>query len=329
MTGSQHALQKKEMGNALFKQKNYDAAIRHFSEAIALDSRDPTFYSNRAASFYFIGRYQEAITDCQIALQLDPRYAKAWLRKGDAHDALKQYAESIESYQRALPLSASQDYPEIQQRILAVTSKIMHPATMNLVTLLTIARAHSIPIPRHDQIHTPSQTETLRKALLRHPKWGSSPKVRYLLVPEDESLPIRNIELEMSTFGKLDGDVRRALGTGCRGYTEELLWSDDLAECAKGRPNGVGIGRSYATYECVFDPTASRHGRALNKRACHLVGRGDIYGPVLFKKTNRIRIHQNAANGGDELGWETLTPEELRSDEFRLKRREWGMVRIR
>lgn len=193
-------------------------------------------------------RYQEAITDCQIALQLDPRYAKAWLRKGDAHDvgenidslqaaqltaiqALKQYAESIESYQRALPLSASQDYPEIQQRILAVTSKIMHPATMNLVTLLTIARAHSIPIPRHDQIHTPSQTETLRKALLRHPKWGSSPKVRYLLVPEDESLPIRNIELEMSTFGKLDGDVRRALGTGCRGYTEELLWSDDLAEC--------------------------------------------------------------------------------------------------
>lgn len=106
MSSLQYAVQLKEEGNLLFKQKNYDAAIRKFSEAIALDPRNATFYGNRAACFYFVGRYagsvnrqcelnltkrkllrfHDVITDSQTALQLNPRYAKAWLRKADAHD---------------------------------------------------------------------------------------------------------------------------------------------------------------------------------------------------------------------------------------------------
>ncbi|KAJ3503493.1 hypothetical protein NMY22_g18233 [Coprinellus aureogranulatus] len=102
MSSSQHAFQLKEAGNKFFKEKSYDAAIKKFSEAIALEPRNPTFYGNRAACFYFTGRYQQVITDCQMALQLDPRYAKAWLRKADA-----QTSHAICREHRVLPTSSS------------------------------------------------------------------------------------------------------------------------------------------------------------------------------------------------------------------------------
>jgi tetratricopeptide (TPR) repeat protein len=38
---------KKNEGNALFKDKRYKEAIAKYTEAIALDSSDVTFYSNR------------------------------------------------------------------------------------------------------------------------------------------------------------------------------------------------------------------------------------------------------------------------------------------
>lgn len=106
----------------------------------------------------------------------------------------------------------------------------MNPSTMSLPTLLTLARAHAIPIPHQDQMHSPTQTESLRKALFRHPKWGSHPRVRFMLIPEDDAHPIRNFELERVPLGKLDGDLKRVLGSGCREYVEEFVWSDDWAE---------------------------------------------------------------------------------------------------
>lgn len=100
---------------------------------------------------------------------------------------------------------------------------------------------------------------------------------------------------------------------------------------------GVGVGRIYTTYECVMDPRASSSGRPVNRRACHLLGRNDLHGHILLKKTNRIKIlperilgssssTDDVSRPSDELGWETLTVEELRSEEFRSKRREWGRV---
>lgn len=51
-----------------------------------------------------------------------------------------------------------------------------------------------------------------------------------MLIPEDDAHPIRNFELERVPLGKLDGDLKRVLGSGCREYVEELIWSDDWAE---------------------------------------------------------------------------------------------------
>lgn len=54
------ATAKKNEGNAFFKDKKYEEAIARYSEAIALDGKDVTFYSNRSACYAALEKYAEA-----------------------------------------------------------------------------------------------------------------------------------------------------------------------------------------------------------------------------------------------------------------------------
>ena len=54
----------------------------------------PKFYQNRAASYENLKNYVKVIEDCDKALELDPNYTKALLRRAKA-------AEQIEEFQMA------------------------------------------------------------------------------------------------------------------------------------------------------------------------------------------------------------------------------------
>ena len=41
------ALKAKDLGNKAYKAKQFDVAIQHYNEAIALDPTDITFYNNK------------------------------------------------------------------------------------------------------------------------------------------------------------------------------------------------------------------------------------------------------------------------------------------
>jgi stress-induced-phosphoprotein 1 len=47
------ALKAKELGNKAYKAKQFDVAIKHYDEAIALDSTDITFYNNKGGLWAF------------------------------------------------------------------------------------------------------------------------------------------------------------------------------------------------------------------------------------------------------------------------------------
>lgn len=40
------------------------------------------------------------------ALELDPKYVKAWAKKGDIEFVMKEYHKALESYQKGLALEA-------------------------------------------------------------------------------------------------------------------------------------------------------------------------------------------------------------------------------
>jgi small glutamine-rich tetratricopeptide repeat-containing protein alpha len=71
----------KAKGNTLMSQKLYDSAIEQYSDAIKL-APSPVYYSNRAAAWGGLGEHAKAVTDAQKALELDPKFSKAYSRLG-------------------------------------------------------------------------------------------------------------------------------------------------------------------------------------------------------------------------------------------------------
>ncbi len=64
---------------------------------------------NRAATAAKLGRHEDALADAELAIELDPNYAKAFVRRAQAHQALKNYEAAIRDLEAAGGLDDS--YP--------------------------------------------------------------------------------------------------------------------------------------------------------------------------------------------------------------------------
>ena len=78
------AMREKEKGNELFKAKEFRSAIEAYTLSLKLDPDSPAVHSNRAAALMKQGRWYDAIADCDLALDLDPKFFKALMRRGAA-----------------------------------------------------------------------------------------------------------------------------------------------------------------------------------------------------------------------------------------------------
>ena len=70
----------KNEGNDNFKKGKYNAAIELYGEAIQCDGSNPAYYTNRAIAYLKIDDFDAAMNDCKQALNIDPKFAKAYNR---------------------------------------------------------------------------------------------------------------------------------------------------------------------------------------------------------------------------------------------------------
>ncbi|XP_057520626.1 outer envelope protein 64, chloroplastic [Amaranthus tricolor] len=94
----------KEKGNLAFKDKQWQKAINHYTEAIKLCGSNATYYSNRAAAYLELASFRQAVADCTRAINLDKKNVKAYLRRGTAQEMLGYYKEATEDFRYALVL---------------------------------------------------------------------------------------------------------------------------------------------------------------------------------------------------------------------------------
>ncbi|KAI0067196.1 TPR-like protein [Artomyces pyxidatus] len=109
------ATELKDQGNALFTAKKYEDAIQKYTAAIALDEANAVLYCNRAACHLALKSYNEAKTDAEKAIGLDPKYRKAWARLATAQDL---YRQAITSWKSALDVLPKENLTagELQQK---------------------------------------------------------------------------------------------------------------------------------------------------------------------------------------------------------------------
>lgn len=103
------ALKFKTAGNTYFSEKKYEKAIALYTSAIACDSTDPIYYSNRAACYASQQEWTKVVDDTSKALELKPDYIKCIVRRAVAYEHLEKYEDSILDYTAATILTGFED----------------------------------------------------------------------------------------------------------------------------------------------------------------------------------------------------------------------------
>src|SRR5262249_45794515 len=94
------------VGVCAFRREKFAEAYAAFHACVALASKTPECYYNRALARTALGNEAEALADYSRALQLDPALAPAALNRGVLHCKNKNLAAAATDLRRALSLGA-------------------------------------------------------------------------------------------------------------------------------------------------------------------------------------------------------------------------------
>lgn len=108
-------------GNELAKQSEFQKAIEKFTEAIRFDYTDHRLYGNRSYCYDKINLFQEALSDAEKAIYLEPLWPKGYFRKGRALSGLRMFKEAEEAYEKVLEFENTDD-PELEEELYKVRS---------------------------------------------------------------------------------------------------------------------------------------------------------------------------------------------------------------
>ena len=81
------------LGGEKFKQADWPGAVEAYTEMTKRSPDDPRGYSNRAAALIKLMTFPSAVQDCNTAIEKDPRFIRAYLRKAQAYFAMKEYSK--------------------------------------------------------------------------------------------------------------------------------------------------------------------------------------------------------------------------------------------
>jgi len=91
-------------GKSLASLGRFDEAITCCNKALEIDPRNAKGWGNKGVSLHGLGRFDEAITCYNKVLEIDPRDAKGWGNKGISLDSLGRFDEAITCDNKALEI---------------------------------------------------------------------------------------------------------------------------------------------------------------------------------------------------------------------------------
>ncbi|XP_058812985.1 serine/threonine-protein phosphatase 5 [Topomyia yanbarensis] len=86
----------KNQANEHFKNKDYDNAVRLYTEAIEADGANAVYYANRSFAYLRQEAFGYALNDAVQAIKCNPAYLKGYYRRAGAHMALGKFKLALQ-----------------------------------------------------------------------------------------------------------------------------------------------------------------------------------------------------------------------------------------
>ena len=105
---SEEAAKFVERGTQLSSKQDYEGAVKAFREAVKLAPEAPELHVNLASVLYRTGKFAETVSECNKAINVNPKDPFVWSIAGPAYQMLGQLEQAIGAYKRCVELSPPQ-----------------------------------------------------------------------------------------------------------------------------------------------------------------------------------------------------------------------------
>lgn len=103
------ALKEKELGNAAYKKKDFETALKHYGRAVELDPTNITYRNNQAAVYFEQKDYDQCIKTGLEAIEVGREHradfklvARAFARVGNAYQKKEDFSNALLYYNKSL-----------------------------------------------------------------------------------------------------------------------------------------------------------------------------------------------------------------------------------
>lgn len=118
----------KQLGNDAYKKKDFEKALKHYTEAVQHDPTDITFYNNIAAVYFEQKEYEKCIKECEKGIEVGREnradfklISKALSRIGNAYKKLENWKAAKTYYEKSL---SEYRTPDVKTLLSEVEKKI-------------------------------------------------------------------------------------------------------------------------------------------------------------------------------------------------------------
>ncbi|XP_041373600.1 tetratricopeptide repeat protein 12-like [Gigantopelta aegis] len=94
----------KEKGNEAFHKGDYLRALELYTEGLTKQKDNLALHTNRAQTNIKLKKFEDALTDCEWALKVNPLSIKAYIHMGRSHLGLKKYQQARDDYHQAIKI---------------------------------------------------------------------------------------------------------------------------------------------------------------------------------------------------------------------------------
>lgn len=112
---------KKELGNKAFAAKEYDEAIKHYTAAIAIDSKNCVYFSNRSACYGGKKDWASSADDAKECIKFNPSFIKGYYRLASAQSEQNEFEAALATIKQGMAIEP--DNPQLQKQMRQIKAK--------------------------------------------------------------------------------------------------------------------------------------------------------------------------------------------------------------